>query len=268
MATAFDKVWNGSTSNLWELAANWTPAIIPATTQRVLIPAGTPSIDATGMVDKDLTSLYVMPGYTGNLGTTSVRLTVSAVDLVHKGSGKLCLSEGAGTTTNVVVDAPGNTDAIDITGSLTNLYLLRGAATLSGAGSYTLIVVGHRGGQSGDTSMTISSSGGTQTRILQYGGRIINSSLVTTLDCVAGEFIQQVGTAITTANVGGGGQAKLQYESNSTMTTCRVLHGGVVDMLRNRNAIVTVTSLFQLPGSDFLDDSQLVTVTNRFDWRK
>lgn len=267
MATAFDKVWNGSTSTLWELAANWTPAVIPATTQRVLIPAGTPSIDATGMVDKDLTSFYVAPGYTGNIGSTSVRATFSAVDLVHKGSGKLCLSEGAGATTNVVVDAPGNNDAIDITGSLTNLYLLRGAATISGAGSYTLIIVGYRGSQAGDATLTIASSGGTQTRIIQYGGRVTNASAVTTLDEIAGTFIQQVGTAITTANVGGGGNAILQYESNSTMTTCRTFAGGMLDVAKNRNAIVIVTNLFQFPGSQLVEDPQLLTVTNRYDWR-
>lgn len=267
MATAFDKVWNGSTSALWELAANWTPAVIPAASERVLIPAGTQSIDATGANDKALTSLYIAPGYTGNIGASGTRLTMSAVDLVHKGSGKIWLTEGAGTTTNVVIDAPGNNDAIDISGSLTNFYLIRGTATLAGSGSYTLIVVGHRNSQAGDATLTISGSGGTQTRVLQYGGRITNGSIVTTLDQLAGEFIQQVGTAITTANVGGGGTARLQYESNSTMTTARTLAGGTLDVAKNRNAVVTVTSLFQFPGSVLIEDPQLLTVTNRFDWR-
>lgn len=267
MATAFDAVWTGATDNAWTTVTNWSPGNVPTTTERILIPAGTPSITCVGMSDIDYTSIYIAPGYTGTIGSSANRLTSSFVDLIHKGSGKVWVSEGASTSTRWVVDAPGNIDAFDATGAATNFYLIRGTATLNGASSWTLIVVGRRDSQAGDTSLTISGSGGTQTQIIQYGGLVTNYAACTTLNQQAGTFIQKVGTAITTANVGGAGTALLQYESNSTMTACNTFAGGTLDVQKNRTAVVTVTTLTQFPGSLLLEDPQLLTVTNRFDWR-
>ena len=269
MATAFDAVWTGAVDSQWLTAGNWSPANEPTVNERILIPAGTRSIECVGMSNIQYTSLYVAPGYTGNIGTSGTRLTCSFVDLVHKGSGKIYFAEGSGTTTTFLVDAPGNVDAIDCTGSMTNFYLLRGTATLSGAGSYTLITVGHRGSPSGDATLTITSSGGTQAEIMQYGGRVTNASTCTLLYCMAGTFIQQTGTAITTANVGGAGNALLQYESVTQMTLCRVLAGGTLDVTKNHSgvAVLTVATLNLLPGSLLIEDPLLLTVTNRNDWR-
>jgi hypothetical protein len=267
MATAFDAVWTGATDNAWTTVTNWSPANVPTTTERILIPAGTPSITCVGMSDVDYTSIYIAPGYTGTIGSSANRLTSSFVDLIHKGSGKIWVSEGASTSTRWVIDAPGNIDAADITGAATNLFVIRGGVTLNGASSWTLIVVGRRDSQAGDATLTISGTGGTQATVIQYGGRVTNTSTVTLANINAGEWIQQVGSAITTANVGGAGNARLEYQSNTTMTTCSVFGNGILDVQRNRTAIVTITTLYQFPGSALLEDAQLLTVTNRFDYR-
>lgn len=267
MATAFDAVWTGATDNAWTTVTNWSPGNVPTTGERILIPAGTPSITCVGMSDVDYTSIYIAPGYTGTIGTSANRLTSSFVDLIHKGSGKIWVSEGSSTSTRWVIDAPGNIDAADITGAATNLFIIRGGVTLNGASSWTLIVVGRRDSQASDATLTISGTGGTQTQIIQFGGRVTNTSTVTTANIQAGEWIQQVGAAITTANIGGAGLARLQYQSNTTMTTASCFANGTLDLQLNRTAIVTVTTLYQFPGSYLLEDTQLVTVTNRFDFR-
>lgn len=267
MATAFDAVWTGATDNAWTTVTNWSPGNVPTTGERILIPAGTPSITCVGMSDIDYTSIYIAPGYAGTIGSSANRMTSSFVDLIHKGSGKIWVSEGASTSTRWIIDAPGNVDAADITGACTNLFVVRGGVTLNGASSFTLISVGFRGSQAGDATLVISGTGGTQATVHQWGGRVTNTSTVTLANIMAGDWIQQVGSAITTAYIGGGGQAKLQYESNTTMTTAAVYSGGTLDVQRNRTAIVTITTLYQFPGSTLLEDAQLLTVTNRFDYR-
>lgn len=269
MATAFDTVWqaSGQSPQLYTTAGNWSSGI-PITNERVLIPAGTAPIDCTGMADVALTSFIVAPGHNGTIGSSGARLTLSALDLVHEGSGKLWFSEGASTTTRVRILAPSNSDVADIIGSMTNLFLQRGGVTINGAGSYTLINVGYEDNPAGDVSLTIEGSGGTQANIIQYGGLVINSSLCTRLDLMAGKFIQRTGTAITTANVGGAAPALLQYESSSTLGTCHARNQGIVDFLTNRTAVVTISELFQHPGSEVREDEKnWTTVTARYDFR-
>ena len=45
MGVTIDKVWTGAVSGLWELAGNWSPAVIPAAAEDILVPAATRAIE-------------------------------------------------------------------------------------------------------------------------------------------------------------------------------------------------------------------------------
>ena len=267
MATAFDKVWTGSTDSVWATATNWSPVNQPTVGQRAMIPAGTPSITCAGMADSVLASVYVAPGYTGNIGASGTRWTSGCTDFIHKGSGKVFMAKGAGATTRILVDAAQNGDALDMLNVATNIHILRGKVTVGGTGTIALIEVGERGSLN-DAELVVT-TGMTISELRQWSGLSGSQSVITLATIMGGTCKHESGTAITTAHVGGGGSALLEYLSNGTITTLRVFKGGRVNALKNRNGIVAITNGYLYPGSQFDYDPQLTDIdeTAWWDWR-
>jgi len=267
MAVDFDAVWTGATSGLFELAANWSPANVPTAAEDIFVPAGTRTIDATGMADTQFGILHIAKGYTGDLGTSGTPLLGAYTDIRHNGSGKLWYLHAAGTTSRVIINAPGQTDAADINGTISVVVVaLRGIVTINGAAAILpRLEIGYKGDRSGDARVVLASGANAITLVKQWGGTLTaNSREIVTLDQQAGEAIIKAGQGITTAAEIGG---RLEFQSNTTLPLLRILGGGTADFAKVRTNDVTVTLAYRYPGSTLLRDKNLVALTTEYDWR-
>ncbi|MBI4614091.1 MAG: hypothetical protein HY720_10820 [Planctomycetes bacterium] len=78
-----NKVWDGSTDNLWSRAANWTPAVVPGTNDRVLVDFNDPSYVANtplynlGAAGVTIAALHISDGSTldSSTGVRSLKIT-------------------------------------------------------------------------------------------------------------------------------------------------------------------------------------------------
>ena len=127
-----NKTWTGATNNVWATATNWSPAVVPATTDSVFIPitANNPQLAANATV----ADLYIASGATLTLTSGAVTLGVN---------GALDATGGILGTGNVALTPPVSRS---IKGSIT-------AGTTTLFGPYTqngsFIVVGNLVNNSG-----------------------------------------------------------------------------------------------------------------------
>lgn len=265
MAIPFDAVWNGSVSSLFTVAANWTPANVPTQDEDIFVPASTPSIDATGIVDEQYGIIHVARGYTGDLGASGTPLESGFTDIRMNGSGKFWHRNDTKTTNRIIVNAPGNSDAMNTTGTITTVVVvLRGTMTLAGdAGVLPLLEVGFMDNRATDARVVLAAGANAVTRADQWGGAITSTRTITELNQHAGECIQNVGYAITTGNIGG----RLDYRSNTTLGTLRLFGGGVGDFTKERKSTLTITTAYRYPMSTLLRDRNIVEIGTEYDWR-
>lgn len=260
MAITIDTIWSGAASNLWTTAGNWSSGV-PTTSQDIMIPAGNWNIDTTSMSDIQYGVLHIAPGFTGAIGTSGTPLSGSYTEIKHRGSGKLWFTDGSGTTTDVILNGPAGADIAELSGAISRVIVASGIATMSSAQT-TLALL-----EVGAAARVILEANANAVTLLQnYGGVVESQRLVTTLDVIGGSFTQLRGSAqaIATANVYPG--ASLFVENGTTVTKITA-HGGLVDFVRNRKDDLTVTTLEIMPGATVNEDYNLITVSNRKDWR-
>lgn len=262
MAVTLDTIWTGAVSNDWNVDGNWSNSK-PATNGDALIPAGSWAIDTSSAANQQYGILHIAPGFSGSIGTSGNPLTASFTEIKHRGSGKLFFTDGAGTTTDVVINGTQGADLAYLSGTISQVSVFSGTCTLA-SGMATLAVL--EIGANGRVEMEANSNAVTVLR--QYGGTCNSLRAVATLELVAGVFTQRrdaaqaIGT--TAANVYPG--AQLYYENGTTITLLSV-KGGLADLVRNRKDDLTVTTLEIMPGARVEEDYNLITVTNRVDWR-
>jgi hypothetical protein len=263
MPVTIDKTWTGASDLLWTTAGNWNPSGAPGAGNDVQIPSGTTGpISMTGMSDLALGVCRVDKGYLHDLGTSGTRLISSFTSFVHEGAGKLWFGAGAGTTARIIIanSQRGLVDAADIGGSnITELICLRGLVRVaSSGGTLTRLEVGYITDRLGDVRLILDDNANAVTTLEQRGGFVDSTRVITGLLQNAGTLWQNVGRAITTADIAG----NVWYKSNSTITTCRVAETGVFDAATGRTANLTITTLRLMPGAMFVDDRDMITITN------
>lgn len=265
MGVTYDAVWTGSASSLFTTAGNWSPANVPTVGEDIMIPAGTPAIDCTGMSDTAYGVLTIQPGHTGDIGSSGASLISSFTKIDHRGSGKLYFTNGAATTALVRIRTGTGlggsvVDAFDLNGaSITRIEILRGAGLLRASmATLASLYVGYVNNIIGDVRLTLDASSNAITELIQDGGSITSTRLVTRLLQKVGQFRQKVGQAVTTADVAG----EFVYESNTTITTLRARGGSRVDLEQNRNLEVTVTNSTFYPGSRIIFDPATVVFSS------
>lgn len=258
-----DAVWTGASSNLWATAANWSPANEPTVNEDILIPAGTWNIDCTGMTDLQLGVLNIARGFAGSIGTSGQNLVSSFTVLRHRGAGKLYFTDGAGTTTAIIIDGPEGADVADITGANGAVVALSCVGGItnwnSASGTLARMEVGPK------ARVIIGASSSAIALLLQSGGAIECARAITIAYLGGGTFRQVKGAtqAVATMNIFPG--ASVFIENGTTVTAVNGL-GGSLDVVRNRVTDLTITTANMYPGFTLIEDA-LTLITNRNDWR-
>lgn len=276
-------VWTGTASALWVTAGNWSLAAEPVATNDVIIPGGTRSIDCNGMTAVALNSIHILDGYKGTIGSSGSPCTGSvtgAKGIIHNGSGKLYFTDDAsGVTANVLLEGANNGDLLEVDGTITFLEIMRGKCTVKGAstGIITNAIVGTLGQLSNDAQLTFAAGAGTCTTLRQNSGICIANNVITTAEINGGIFVKRSTTAITTL---AGSNCQIYHEGTGTLTTGIAGNQSVWNFDVNwsdpdsasanygRQSAVTVTSLYQYPGSIIYRRNLLTTVTTHYDRRK
>lgn len=205
--------WNGSVSNVWLHAANWTPAAVPSSTTKVIIPngattnfdpeltsstpaIGTISIEAGGIVNAPAGSNLTVSGATGawiNYGTfnaasgSTVTFNASATSL---GDATI-----AGNTTfnNLVV--PSGTTLRALTDNILNISgtFTKNGSFIAGGVENTVIYSGT--GQ----NIVVPNGGGTQYHNLIISGAnaVVPASLNLAGDLTTNASVNFTGTTVT-----------------------------------------------------------------------
>jgi hypothetical protein len=267
LAAAFDAVWvgTGTATKAWTTGANWSPANAPTAGEDILIPAGTAPIDCTSMTSNILYgSLVIERGHQYPIGTSSNPLTGAFGQILHKGNGLVTfdgtVGSGADTTALITVaSGRGRAPAMSIDGTAIDyIRVFRGDVTLEDSmAALALLEVGMISDPTGDVLINTGSNSNALTKVIQRAGRIVGARLITLLEQTAGDCVQQVGQAITEANVNG----TLNYQSETTATTIRVGERGMLDVTTGREGVATITTLYTSPGSKYEADPRVI-VTN------
>jgi len=252
-------------------------------TDDIIIPGGTKSIDCNGMTAAAFNSMHILEGYKGTIGSSGAPCSgswVGAKGVIHNGAGKLFLTDdGTGTTANVLLAGESNGDLIEVDGTITFLEIMRGKATAKGASSaiITNAILGTLGELSNDAQLTFAAGAGTCAALRQNSGICIANNVITTGEINGGVFVKRSTTAMTTLALA---NAVAHYEGTGTLTTGILGNRGILNMDRNwsdpdspssnygRQSAVTITSLYQYPGSIVYRRNLLTTVTTHYDRRR
>ncbi len=264
-----NKTWSLTATGDLNTSGNWVPSGVPAATDNVRFPAGSPSITAsltalnTSTLSGSLGSVIFEDGFTGTVGTAGTNMQFTCTRFDFAGTGIAYIDLQASSIAPQIF----NTSSAG-TGSR-GLYLIGSALT-------TLNVEGGNVGiafRSGETSTVatvrcyggsadvVVGSGTTLTTFYQTAGTSVIRCAATTVTCYGGTLKTTEVGAITTLNVRGG----IVYpESTGTVTTLNAI-GGTTNF-RNSGAARTVTTLSQdvSPGgiAQVNYDPAVVTMTN------
>ncbi len=275
-----DAIWTGTTSAVWSTAANWSPAVVPGSANKVFIPAGTAnSPGLTG--DIALAELTLAPGATLALGAQAISLSggVLATGASMTGTGYLNFCGGthtvAGGLAGVLVDCgatvtpsgaatvagwletrngsvfDAGTAATTVTGDARMYSGSRIRMTQAGA---HLIVNGtydsNPGGDVGDAWMTDG--------VLELKG-----NLAATNSCCSQSF-RAVGAHVTRFSGSAAQSVNFYYTDNwsrSTFGNVEFTGGNTVTLVNNMrvHGTVTVTGATKVAGGTVYHGGQLTT---------
>jgi alpha-tubulin suppressor-like RCC1 family protein len=261
--------WNGSASTAWSDPNNWTPAVVPGSTQDVLIPSGPsnmPVLSATATIG----SLTLQAGAALTL-VGNMTLTVTG-DLDDAGN----LTSGGGGTQTVVLAGTGRSarfTPIPVAVSVTGSYTLNGSATVASpfsisggsasltVGGQALIVNSLSVGSGGSLVMTdpadvvvvsgnVAMGGGDHTGKLTAGQIQVQGSFTQTSGGSVNSFVATGNHAVIMT--GAGGTITFQSPGSGASRFNRLLFGvgtftGVASSLGSR--VVVGESAFLNGGS-------------------
>jgi hypothetical protein len=269
--------------NVWDLAANWSTAVVPVNSDDVYISGPSSILYGLAQSAVTLTSLNILGDFTGTIGLPLInesggyyeyranRLAIGTSTLnigkgAGSGSGRIRLSLGAVTTainvytTGAAIDAYG---AIDIKGHGSNTYtcnLFKGSIAFATEPSDVALLVinqGYQDNQAGDVALYLG-VGVTLTTMVQSGGAVKALGAATTYTMIGGTA-NVIGTGtITTLTIDSG---TFVDQSSGTFTTLKVGKDGVYDRSQDQRA-KTITNSTVEAGATFLDPNKTITFTN------
>ncbi len=264
-----NKTWSLTATGDLNTSGNWVPSGVPAATDNVRFPAGSPSITAsltalnTATLSGALGTVVFEEGFTGTVGTSTTNMQFTCTRFDFSGVGIAYIDLQASSIAPQVFNAAGadsSTRGLYLIGSaLTTLNVEGGAVGIAFRSGETSTVATVR--CVGNAADVVIGSGATLTTFYQTSGNSIIRCAATTVSCYGGTLKTTEVGAITTVNIKGG---TANLESTGTITTLNA-DGGTTNML-NSGAARTVTTLSQNPPpggiSHMYYDPNIVTVTN------
>lgn len=269
--------WISTSSTVYSVGANWSLGAKPAPNDDVVVGAGTASMlsgfDADGAAIA-VRSFHRHPLYTGNTGTSGDPLVLatggadapydtlsSAGKVIVQGPGEFYYVNGTGgigqTTNAIYIDTDTQDTAIELAGTIVNLFALKGRIVgLSTFGS-TLMAIAYRNNPATDVHFTMQQTGGTFS-MEQAGGTVINTgtAAIANLTLNNGTFDHGTnGGAITSLRQTGG----LLIHRSAATTTQLFVHGGTADYSQDPRA-KTISNLRLFPFAVFMPNAH-TTIT-------
>lgn len=254
----------------WGVGGNWSiSSTEPVDGGKVGLTELIPGPVTGGLVNDGvyLDMLHVIPACGQPIGTTASPLTMSAVNLIMEGSAGFNFACESGGGSDDVQDCritcanPGVAVFLDSEaanpGTWDQIICNRGNLTLgSGMNFGTCRLEVGQVTAPGDATVTIASSGGGDTlpTVLQTSGNVTSNVIVTTADIFGGTF-NQFDAGVTTVNVGGGGTFTQKSATQKTITTLRILPGGVADFTKGFGETI-ITTVWLHPGGLLLGSDQ------------
>lgn len=252
------KIWGAGSGagsdNDFATAANWTGDTLPINDDDIIFPDAAP--DCTGSMDqsaKYFGNIIIEECVLGATGTPLLIHAATATDLLMVNPNAECYIDGKITT----VTSQGGTLQLD--GTIATLNPFGGTITVVTGANITTVNHGSASSASGAAKTTIP-AGVTLDTIRQKGGRLTNSSPVTTLERFGGSMTHNAGAIGTFTNEGG----TLTWNAGN-ITTAR-LFGGTLDGSGGTGAR-SITTLERYPGStvNLANGRHNITVTtNRY----
>ncbi len=264
-----NKTWSLTATGDLNTSGNWVPSGVPAATDNVRFPAGSPSITAsltalnTSTLSGSLGSVIFEEGFSGTVGTSTTNMQFTCTLFNFGGTGlayidlqasaiapQVFATSGAGTGTRGLYLIGSAMTTLNVEGGSV------GVAFRSGETSTVATVRCYGGGA--DVAV---GSGTTLTTFYQTAGISVIRCAATTVTSYGGQLRTEEVGAITTVNIRGG---TALLESTGTITTLNA-DGGTTDFLGS-GAARTVTTLSQNPAPGSIStlhyDPAVVTVTN------
>ncbi len=265
-----NKTWSLTATGDLNVSGNWVPSGVPAATDNVRFPAGSPAVTAsltalnTSTLSGALGAVVFEEGCcVAGIGTygTNMQFTCTRFEFNAAGTAYIDLEASAIEPQVFGTAGAGN--------GTSGLYLIGSAMTTLNIESGSVGIASRSGETS--TVATIRSYGGgadivvgigtTLTTFYQIAGNSIIRCAATTVTCYGGTIRTAEVGAITTINMRGG---TIYPESTGTITTLNA-DGGTADFFSS-GAARTVTTLSQNPApggnSTVHYDPAVVTVTN------
>ena len=274
-------IGTGAAPNDWTHPDNWSPSGVPSGGDHVYFEDSSIScntateLNASGVT---LDSLNIDQSYTGEIGTSTVPLQVSATILnvgYHNGPGnptgspRLNIALGSNVSTITVSNTGTSADTSHAPLKLTNthssstLVVYKGAVEVAtGPGEtsqFSKITTSYDSNSSTDADVFIG-SGVTLATLDCLGGDTVLECAATTASISAGTLLTLGSGAVGTLNVNGG---KVTSNSSGTITTLNIINGdGLVDFTKN-NAARTVTTVKLGPTGILKFNTSYITLTNK-----
>ena len=255
-----DSIWtDGAGTGDLNTAGNWNGGVPGAGDNAYFVAMQSASVTASLA---DLTALLlgdvvIGEGYSGAIGSTGSPLTLSAGQIIHRGSGHLYFENGSTSdTSDVIIDTPSGMATIGAaTAKNERIAILRAAqATLTSTltGLDDLFVA--------NAPVTIQGSNTIVDADVATGAIVNCLAPITNLRMSGGSWTQNAaGSAIANMYIGTG--ATVTYNSTSTITLAVVYPGGTLNMQGDARP-KTITTARVFPGGRILMDGIPVTITN------
>ena len=265
----------------WENLDNWDTHALPVNDDKVIIPEEARS-NLTRHVDRgflDLWSLWVHPGYKGNIGSEGAPLKLMIAGapgyygpcLLMNGSGTVHLSPTWGTGP-LVVNSPGNRRALVVGGekNITSLSIVAGDVELRSdyapAAGMDVFMVGApnrgigRGGRNAKQGPTLidRSAAGILKLVLQSGNVEYHGD-IQTIRMNGGHLTAHPSSSTNEVYMNGG---RFIYNATPDPLGALTLLGGLVDTTQT-SAAKEIIGLYRAREGTLLRSSNL-TVTNEF----
>lgn len=270
------RTWEG-TSNDWADTGNWSGGAIPVDGDDVIFPS-TNSQSVTANVDRssgdlNLHSIYVAPGYGGEIGTSASPLRCgvgsnsSTSSIRHYGAKAFYWANEQDTASDtcplIIVNSRNKDMAMSIAGdqAITRILIVRGAYTISCTGAITTFIHGWLTDPANDTVGTFESGADVPALSFFSGGRVTSNITVPagTLIVDGCKYTQNangndsvfVGARSHLNVVGGGSSMTIHNGGSTTFENCDVQ---------------SAATIWRHANSKLRYDSQMVTVTDVDIW--
>tara|TARA_R110000824_G_scaffold161138_4_gene336351 strand:+ start:4110 stop:4961 length:852 start_codon:yes stop_codon:yes gene_type:complete len=253
------RTWEGNTSSDWGTSSNWVENSVPVSTDDVYIVSGIVSIDGDDQSAVTLGSLTVGQKYTGSIGSSGVKLEISATNFDYSGQGTSAYIEG--TFTNLTVqNTSADSAALNLSGdsdTITTLRILGGRGGINIASSCNIVTtIEQIGADSVTTNIADNTTIGGSCSLIMDSGKLELYQAIPTITIFGGELEAVLDSGTVTTLDQYGGRVRWNPTASCTITSLNI-YSGLFDSRDSTAPAFTVTNTLLHEGGTIDERSGL-----------